>query len=289
METVILSSIAARVAINVIDRYVPNRIFERSPPPPSARPVRQAPKPTEPTHTPTTIPTPKPSSDTAGHVSSETTPSPSSPSSSTTNEQQASSNSDEAVVDENDVASLERRIKSLRTQAQQLTSADTFVQYARVTREANKLEKRLKELKGPDDNTIEGLVDVDKIAKAMSKAFGGGSPVTSIRQSLMSTKTVLKLIVRVLSFAILWWQFSYVRGSNGDDGMRGQVIHVNCRVVAPFQWMLKKHSPICHEDDYICAADMTKTCSVSVYVCLWLCNAALAFVVDVVTKLIYPQ
>lgn len=277
METVILSSIAARVAINVIDRYVPNRIFERSPP--SARPVRQAAKPAEDTPTTTTTtpttPTPKPSGS-AGQTS-ETVPSPS-----TTNEQ--ASNSDDPV-DENDVASLERRIKSLRTQAQQLTSADTFVQYARVTRQANKLEKRLKELKGPDDNTIEGLVDVDKIAKAMSKAFGG-SPVTSMRQGLMSTKTILKLIVRVLSFAILWWQFSYVRGSG--DGMRGQVIHVNCRVVAPFQWILKQHNPICHEDDYICAADMTKTCSVSVYVCLWFCNAALAFVVDVMTKLIYP-
>lgn len=267
METVILSSIAARVAINVIDRYVPNRIFERSPP--SARPVRHA------TPSEDSTPTPTQKASRTAEQASETAPS------STVTEQ--ASNSD--AVDENDVASLERRIKLLRTQAQQLTSADTFVQYARVTRQANKLEKRLRELKGPDDNSIEGLVDVDKIAETISKALGG-SPVTSMRQGLMSTKIILKLIVRVLSFAVLWWQFSHVRGSG--NRMRGQVIHVNCGVVAPFQWMLKQHSPICHVDDWVCAADTTKTCSVSVYLCLWLCNAALAFIIDVVTKLIYP-
>lgn len=51
-------------------------------------------------------------------------------------------------VDEDSIPSLEARVKALRVEASQLTSADTFVQYARVTREANRLEKRLTELKG---------------------------------------------------------------------------------------------------------------------------------------------
>lgn len=52
------------------------------------------------------------------------------------------------LVDENSVADLETKVKALRAEATQLTSSDTFVQYARVTREANRLEKRVKELKG---------------------------------------------------------------------------------------------------------------------------------------------
>lgn len=56
--------------------------------------------------------------------------------------------SDLSAYDENSVPALEARLKELRAEAAQLTSADTFVQYAQVTRQANKVEKKLRELKG---------------------------------------------------------------------------------------------------------------------------------------------
>lgn len=52
------------------------------------------------------------------------------------------------VEDEDTVEAVRARIKTLRAEAGQLTSADTFVQYARVTRRVTKLEKRLRKLEG---------------------------------------------------------------------------------------------------------------------------------------------
>lgn len=51
-------------------------------------------------------------------------------------------------LEEGSIAALEAKLKSLRTEAKLLTSPDSFVQYAKVSREANKVEKVLKQKKG---------------------------------------------------------------------------------------------------------------------------------------------
>ena len=62
-----------------------------------------------------------------------------------------SRNSDEgssAEESESPIKALEKKLKDLRESAKELTSPDDFVKYARVNREANKVEKELKEKKG---------------------------------------------------------------------------------------------------------------------------------------------
>lgn len=49
---------------------------------------------------------------------------------------------------EGSIEFLEARLKQLRNQAKRLNAPDTLVQYARVTREANRVEKELNEKKG---------------------------------------------------------------------------------------------------------------------------------------------
>lgn len=58
---------------------------------------------------------------------------------------------EETDAPEGSVRALEIRLKELRAQAKQLNSPDTFVQYARVSREANKVEKELLEKKGKNE------------------------------------------------------------------------------------------------------------------------------------------
>lgn len=50
--------------------------------------------------------------------------------------------------EEGSIEFLEMRLKELRNQAKRLNAPDTLVQYARVTREANKVEKDVNEKKG---------------------------------------------------------------------------------------------------------------------------------------------
>lgn len=49
---------------------------------------------------------------------------------------------------EGSIPALEKKLKELRAEAKRVNSPDTFVQYARLSREANKVEKELMEKKG---------------------------------------------------------------------------------------------------------------------------------------------
>ena len=49
---------------------------------------------------------------------------------------------------EGSISALEKKLKHLRAEAKRVNAPDTFVQYARLTREANKVEKELTEKKG---------------------------------------------------------------------------------------------------------------------------------------------
>lgn len=50
--------------------------------------------------------------------------------------------------EEGTVEALEHQLKQLRTQARRLNAPDTLVQYVRVMREANKVEKKLEHKRG---------------------------------------------------------------------------------------------------------------------------------------------
>lgn len=52
------------------------------------------------------------------------------------------------VPEEGSIQALELKLEQLRERAKELTSPDSFVQYARVNREANKVEKEIKQKKG---------------------------------------------------------------------------------------------------------------------------------------------
>lgn len=58
---------------------------------------------------------------------------------------------------EDNIEALEARLSQLRAQAKDLSSPDTFVQYARVSREANRVEKELLEKKGKTDSVLRTL------------------------------------------------------------------------------------------------------------------------------------
>lgn len=53
-----------------------------------------------------------------------------------------------AEAPEGSIQALQAQLKKLRMEAKELSSPDTFVQYARVMREANKVEKELNEKRG---------------------------------------------------------------------------------------------------------------------------------------------
>lgn len=52
--------------------------------------------------------------------------------------------SNPTVTDSQEVAALKEKLQNLRNEAKELTSPDTFVQYAKVLREANEVERELK-------------------------------------------------------------------------------------------------------------------------------------------------
>lgn len=53
----------------------------------------------------------------------------------------------ESLSDQSEVTVLEKRLVELRAAARSVNSADTFVQYARLTREANAVENQIAALK----------------------------------------------------------------------------------------------------------------------------------------------
>lgn len=141
MESILVSTIAARVTINILDRLLEKssakkrnteqnqsrQVNER----PSIIVSRQEESPSEETN-----------EQHSEHENNKNAPL------NGDGECNSTDFTNSSVVDETNVESLEEKVKELRAQATQLTSADTFVQYARVTREANRLEKLLKDVKG---------------------------------------------------------------------------------------------------------------------------------------------
>lgn len=250
METVLLSTLAARVGTHVIDR-----VFDAH-----ARRARKG---------PSLSATPTASSSTTDDETNMATDSVTN--TDTTSTAVPSSTVDESSpCDEDDASSVEAKLCELRALAQTLTSSDDLVRYARVTRRANRLEKRLKELRGPEADTY----PIDRLAQSLASMGPSG-------QSMMSGRVMAKLVVRTAMVVMLWYAFS--QGRVGP--MRGQVVSFDCSLARPLAFFLRRQPATCG-DDWACAAAQAhrETCSVSFVMASALCNAALGLVADIVAR-----
>lgn len=186
--------------------------------------------------------------------------------------------------DDNSAEGLKRRIKQLRAEAAKLTSADTFLEYARKTREATRLEKRLRDEYGESDGELllGGGMDVDKMARAMTDAMTKRATLSARRS--ISIGFLAKVIVKILLLMSLWYVFSYGRHSDS----RGHVMYVDCRAVRPLAFLLPKKAVVCPEGDWSCAARPRDECAVSYLVAVAVCNSVIALIVDgLMAKLVH--
>ncbi|CDF32770.1 unnamed protein product [Chondrus crispus] len=164
---------------------------------------------------------------------------------------------------EGSIPALEKKVKHLRAEAKRVNAPDTFVQYARLTREANKVEKELTEKKALEPSDTHGTVLPDVMAM-LSKA------VTPQAQSSMKRRAqfmVLKAIVRALPFLLLWWYFSPF----GYDRGPADALVIDCRAFRPLSFIFSKREPSCGDDHWMCAAQPPQ-CAVSYWMVLVLAN-----------------
>lgn len=178
-------------------------------------------------------------------------------------------------VDDNSAEGLKMRIKQLRAEAAKLTSADTFMEYARKTREATRLEKQLREEFGDtEDDTIPGGIDVDRMSRVMKDVIA--KHATKSAQRSFSMRLVAKIVVKILLLISLWYVFSYGRSYE----TRGHVMYVDCRALRPVSFLFRKRPVLCAENDWNCASQPKEECAVSYLVAVLISNSVIAFIVD---------
>lgn len=131
-----------------------------------------------------------------------------------------------------------------------------------------------------NDNKLDGTIDIDRVADVMSNALTGYA-TRSGRNVLLTTQRMAKVAIQVLAIFLLWYQFSY--GSEGST--RGQVMSIDCNLVRPFAWLLRRHTVKCADDDWVCAAGGKEVCGISFIMAAALCNAAISLLVDLLTSI----
>lgn len=191
----------------------------------------------------------------------------------------------EEEVDANSAEGLKRRIKQLRAEAAKLTSADTFLEYARKTREATRLEKRLREeFEDAEDDTLAGGIDVDRMTRVMKNVMA--KHATTSAQRSFSMRFVAKIMVKMLLLVSLWYAFSYGRSNDA----RGHVMYIDCRALRPVSFLLSKRPVSCAENDWECAARPRDECGVSYLVAVVMSHSVVAIVVDrMLSKVLHRQ
>ncbi|CAN8072285.1 unnamed protein product [Agarophyton chilense] len=172
----------------------------------------------------------------------------------------------EAIPDEHSIEFLEHRLMDLRNQARQLNAPDTLVQYARVTREANKVEKALNEKKAEKAPSAKIPLETAPFIGALSELIKPGVGV--VRHGV--TSNMVRNIPRIVAFLFLWYYFSW----RPDSANQGIAMTVDCRALRPISFLFRKLSPACLEDDWICVAQASQTpqCVISYSWALILCN-----------------
>lgn len=186
-------------------------------------------------------------------------------------------------VADNSAEGLKRRIKQLRAEAAKLTSADTFVEYARKTREATRLEKQLREEFGDaEEDTIPGLIDLDRMSRVMKDVIA--KHATKSAQRSFSMRLVAKIVVKIVLLISLWYVFSYGRSYS----TRGDVMYVDCRALRPVSFLFHKRPGFCAENDWNCASQPKEECAVSYLIAVLISNSVIALMVDgTITKILH--
>lgn len=172
---------------------------------------------------------------------------------------------------EGSIPALEKRLRELRAEAKQVNSPDTFVQYARLSREANKVEKELMEKKAlePNSGDSTGIPDIMGVMSNLITPHAKTSVKRKAR--LMAVKTV----VRALPFVLLWIYFSRYRG--GESA--GEVMTIDCRALRPVSFIFRKRTSLCADDDWVCASQPPQ-CVISYTMVLILANTVFSFLLQ---------
>eukprot|EP00178_Gracilaria_changii_P027722 TRINITY_DN909_c0_g1_i2.p1 TRINITY_DN909_c0_g1~~TRINITY_DN909_c0_g1_i2.p1 ORF type:complete len:260 (+),score=32.63 TRINITY_DN909_c0_g1_i2:1064-1843(+) len=169
-------------------------------------------------------------------------------------------------VDEDSLQFLQQRLDELRDQARRLNAPDTLVQYAHVTREANKVEKALNEKRAEQGVSATTPMGVDAIAKSLADVLKPGADV--LRKGVAFH--MLKMVPRMLAFIFLWYYFT-LRKSSARQGI---AMMVDCQALRPLSFLFRKVSPACSHDDWVCVAQASQTpvCAISYSWALVLCS-----------------
>lgn len=202
--------------------------------------------------------------------------------------------------EEGSIPALRKKLKELQLQAKQLNSPDTFVQYAKVTREANKVEKELLEKEGTfvlhvqldsvetEQLATDSFENVSCVPPTASEprpnnGLNGLEIVSAMSRFLApkATKTVqsrvkwmtAKLAIRMVILAAMWMYFSWQLPA----GRRGEVMAIDCRAFRPLSILLRKRDALCGEDDWTCAS-RAQECVVSYYYAFGICNMVIRMV-----------
>lgn len=134
------------------------------------------------------------------------------------------------------VRELEEQLAKLKAEARDSTSPDEFVKYARLTREANKVEKELISIRGEEQPTL-------PILEIMSSMMPANRVASSARAS------TARFVLSFLPLLFLWGFFRFY--AKHDAGV---LLTAECDVFRPFSWLLRKVPANCPSETSTCDA-----------------------------------
>jgi len=141
------------------------------------------------------------------------------------------------------VRELEIQLKELKEKARDANSPDTFVQYAKLTREANQVEKKLIALRGDDDQASLPILD---LMSSMMPASATASVTSQAKYA------VLRMILGFLPLVVLWAYFRFYTNNEASA-----VIVAECDIFRPFGFLFRKVAN-CDGDTDVCDAEQGK-------------------------------
>ena len=134
------------------------------------------------------------------------------------------------------VRELEAQLAKLKAEARDANSPDEFVKYARLTREANKVEKELISIRGEEQATL-------PILEIMSSMMPTTKVATSARAS------TARFLLGFLPLVLLWGFFNYYSKEDASA-----LIIADCDIFRPFAWVLHKVPANCSTETATCDA-----------------------------------
>lgn len=153
------------------------------------------------------------------------------------------------AAEEGSIAALRQKLEALCAEAKRLNSPDSFVAYARVTREANKVEKELQEKKALEPGDPLAHLDVTRLVSALLPSQ------TTQRMRRSATTMALKAAFRLMPSVLMLIYFMV-------SGRSTTVVTIDCRAVRPLTMLFRSIQPVCTVDDWQCAGQ-APLCGVS--------------------------